>query len=45
MKTQGDTELLFHEIFHPKEPLVDSLAFYQFGTEQGEASSNITLYH
>ena len=28
MKTQGDTELLFHEIFHPKEPQVGSLAFF-----------------
>ena len=28
-------ELLFHEILHQKEPLVDSLAFYHFGTEQG----------
>ena len=42
---RSQPELLFHEVLHLKEPLVDSLAFYHFGTEQGEASSNITLYH
>ena len=41
-KCQG---LLFHENLHLKEPLFDSLAFYHFGTEQGEASSNFTLHH
>ena len=35
-------ELLFHEILHLKEPLVDSLAFYHFGTELQWTSKNIT---
>ena len=42
---RSQTQLLFHEILHLKEPLVVLLAFYHFGTEQGEAISNITLYH
>ena len=31
-------ELLFREILHIKEPLVGSLAFFHFGTEQGGSS-------
>ena len=31
---RSQTQLLFHEILHLKEPLVVSLAFYHFGTEQ-----------
>ena len=31
-------ELLFHEILHLRKPLVGSLAYFLFGTEQGGAS-------
>ena len=39
---RSQLELLFHEILYLKEPLVDSLAFYHFGTELRWTSKNIT---
>ena len=39
-KYQGaDHEMLFHEILHLKEPPVDSLASYHFGTFEGEGGA------
>ena len=31
----SQSQLLFHEILHPKEPLVGSLAYFHVGTEKG----------
>ena len=41
---RSQPELLFQEIIHLGQPLVDSLAIYHFGTERGVAVKKITLY-
>ena len=37
-------EMLFHEILHRREPLVGSLSFFHFSTEQGNPNWKIPLY-
>ena len=34
----------FNEILHLKEPLVGSLGFFHFGTEEGRVSKKISSY-
>ena len=37
-RPKSQTRLRFHEILHLREPLVGSIAFFHFVTEQGRAS-------